>query len=306
MKLQELVGVYPLIRDIESTEEYKNSVSVAINSLDKEWEPIETAAEVLYKKLDRPYEFGGARLGGELKEIKSRELHKLKAQIKIESCVSHNIRKIGEIIAFADPSKFTPLLVTNYIKYIAEWESWSLGAGEDHGSDLVSKKEFSQALDFSLEEEIARLGISGEITLLKGKPQLRIRAASLKLMGKPWSPLEYLKNQGLARPVNKYLDNFRKQKRTSNLQGFYLDTKISPDDFFSGKPVIDFWKNYSPEEIQRNYSTQEEGYINFVKGVKQVARIISSQIGKVPCHLQKGSEVYYDFKTGKPMEKKLK
>lgn len=300
-KIKELEGKYPSLRGIEQTLEYQTSFKKVKKTLDLEWEPIEEAAKILYKKLDN---YKGVRLQEELNNTKERELRELEGKLETESRMAYNLRRIGEILTLTNSPEFTPLLLTRNIQYCKEWESWSLGAGEDHGRDLVTKREFSQALDFSIGEEIGRLGVAGEITSIKRKPQIRIRHTNLELISRPryGDLIEHLKNKLLDRPRNPTIYKFGGEKWEPDLIGFYIDTKISPDDFLIGKTIVEFWKQSTIEEIIRPYSTQEEGYIQFIRGVKQIAKIINSQIGHVPYQIQKGSYVHYNPKTGEPME----
>ena len=63
--------------------------------------------------------------------------------------------------------------------------------------------------------------------------------------------------------------------------------------FFDGKKLVEPWKVKTTDEICRPYSTYEEGYIQFLNGINEIARVVNNQVGKVQHYTTNESKVAY-------------
>jgi hypothetical protein len=307
--LQDLVGRYPALENIENTQEYTTALHQKEKELEASWIPIEEASKVVCAKLKRPFEYEDERLTRELADLKERELEKIKSEVEKEANLAYNLRRLGELLTLMEQPTFEPLLLTRQIRYFKEWDSWSLGAGEDHGEDLVTRADFSQSLDIPVDKEYMRIGVAGKIVIFDKKPLLVIHEANARIIkeNRDWRtegrPLDYLKNQ---RPTARTIirrPSYPPSEWTPLLECLEIKTNCSPKDFLNGQELVDSWKTVPNEEITSAYRDYKKGYAQFARGLKQVARTINSRIGKIPYHLTGESAVNYESKTGAPLEK---
>lgn len=288
-QIANLIGRYPITDKIEETLEYQKNTLVEKAKANLKWAPIYAAAKIVSTELDR-HDVLGCKLESTLDSTRKKEDYLIDKEVKRQSKIEYNQRKLDGMIEFLESKEIRPLLITREIKYCRELIGHcTYGDGLEFLDTEISH--FSQALDFQIEDDYIRLEIGGDCNLIDSEPLLRINQISLRNLKKPEyiGTVEYLKKTSLEHvsPIYTCITGH-------TVLGFTIQTEMEVDEFHQGKDLAS-----RLGRLKASKPTSE--YKSLIPSIKRISEIIDEPLNKVTYHLTESSNLHYDKKTGKPL-----